>query len=143
MLAIIFAKTSVLDPTQCLGQTLISDVTIKQVQHYGQIRTNTLFAALVESPNGTFPSRLSNTFDVLKIHTPQLRRTTEPPEITPPNLKICGRHRKRHRQRERKCHLTERSWTRFIKRKHLLDAFEHYSNLSDTDEENHGLSNTH
>ncbi|MGX9517292.1 hypothetical protein ACWX0P_00335 [Vibrio mediterranei] len=129
MLAIIFAKTASVEPTQCVGPTLIADVVIKQIRHYGHVEAETLFAALVESSNGTFPCHLSHSFDVFKIHKPQLRRSTELPDMasSTPN-KACLRHRQRHRQRERKCQLTEGTWTRFIKRKHLLDAYEHFSN---------------
>ncbi len=125
MLTIIFAKTALLDPVQLIGPLPTPNMAVKRIKPYGQINRDTLFAALIESPDGKLPPQLSNTFDILKVHPARLRKPSETPHHSEPKApcRLC-RQRRRHLQRERKCTLSESTWTRFVKRKHIIHAYQ-------------------
>lgn len=125
MLTIIFAKTAAMEPAQFIGPTHSPNVIIKQVKSYGQIHDDTVFAALVETPNGHIPQELHRQFELIKIHPARLRGST--PRPTPP-CRNWRRSLQRHRRNQRKCTLSERSWKKFVKRKHLLCAYREFNN---------------
>lgn len=134
MLKIIFAKT-ILDTPSVLVGFSNSSFTIKRIKTFGQIvNSKTLFAALIESENGSPPwiNGKYQHFDIIKLHEAQLRKSTTPPEMTSTfRGKKYSRSLRRYKQNERKCALSEKNWTRFFKPKHLLQAFDDY-------EVNHG-----
>lgn len=129
MLKIIFAKTALNDPTELIGLFFKADITIKDVKSFGQInQQTTLFAALLELPDSYIPPTISEKFEVIKLHHPELRKSTALPEMTATRHgKKYRRSLRRHRQKERKCVLSEKTWTRFFKPKHLLSAYQQHN----------------
>lgn len=127
MLTIIFAKTALLDPVRLSGPLSHRDMTIKEVKNYGRIQSDIIFAALLESPDGKLPVKLSESFDIFKVHHPHLRQSTYLPSTSLNNDKRSIRKRVRHQKREKKCTFSESSWTRFVKRKHLVNAYKEHT----------------
>lgn len=129
MLKIIFAKTVLNDPSELVGLSN-SSFTIKRIKTFGQtVNSKTLFAALIESENGkiSWTNGEYEDFDIIKLHEAQLRKSTTPPEMTSTfRGKKYSRSLRRYKQNERKCILSEKTWTRFFKPKHLLQAVENY-----------------
>lgn len=128
MFTIIFAKTTSPNPKQFIGTIFNTNTKIKDIKTFDHIvNSETLFAALIESQNRGLPLSINEHFDIIKTHPVHLRKSTKPPELTPTfRGKKYNRSLQRYRRNERKCILSERTWTRFFKPKHILSAYQDF-----------------
>ncbi|CAH6836498.1 conserved hypothetical protein [Vibrio chagasii] len=122
MLAIIFATTQNPDLHSFAGP-INQKVSIKRIKSCGQVNGQTLFAALVESPE-PITSIDAREFRVLTIHNPTLRaRGLKIPVSDIGQSKKSKRAMKRYLRAEQMQTLSESSWTHFFKRKHVHSAY--------------------
>ncbi|GLT20465.1 hypothetical protein GCM10007938_42500 [Vibrio zhanjiangensis] len=130
MLTIVIAKTSCVEPRQLIGQHLDEGTQIKSIKTYGKIDGVSLFAALVDSPN-TLKTPISHVnFEGFAVHPVHLRPSTRPPRVQhgeTVQLRSSPKWRrrlKRYKKNEIKTQLSESSWSKFVKKKHVLSAYQ-------------------
>ena len=127
MLSIIFAKPHCADPHQLVGQSIDAHSHIKAIKVYNDTAHHTLFAALVDAPKPVKAQISHALFESFAVHSVKLRQGSSKASFLRQDIASHGsqqkRHRKRRRQKEKMTSLSEQTWTRFIKRKHLLKAY--------------------
>ncbi len=122
MLAIIFAATRNPDLHSFAGP-INQEISIKRIKSCGQVDGQTLFAALVESPD-PITSISAQEFQVLTIHNPTLRaQGLKIPVCDISQSPKSKRAMKRYLRAEQMRTLSESSWTYFFKRKHVHNAY--------------------
>ena len=135
MLSILFAKSHCADPHQLVGQPIDAHTHIKAVKVYRGTAKHTLFAALIDAPAPITAPMPHAQFEGFAIHCVKLRqRPSNAPMLTPDvgghdhHQQSLSREQKRslkrRRQKDKMSSLCEQSWTRFIKPKHILNAYE-------------------
>ncbi|MFS1904482.1 MULTISPECIES: hypothetical protein [Vibrio] len=122
MLAIIFAATQNPDLHSFAGP-INQTLSIKQIKPCGHVDGQTLFAALVESPE-PISSISDQEFQLLTIHKPTLRaHGLSRPVSDIGQSQKSKRAMKRYLRAEEMRSLSEDSWTQFFKRKHVHNAY--------------------
>ncbi|MFV8456140.1 hypothetical protein ACNO5M_13700 [Vibrio owensii] len=135
MLSILFAKSHCADPHQLVGQPIDAHTHIKAVKVYRNIANHVLFAALIDAPTSITAPIPHAQFEGFAIHCVRLRPLPSKSAIFTPYDKRHDndkqrlsheqkRSLKRRRQKDKMSSLCEQSWTRFIKPKHILNAYE-------------------
>ncbi|MDK9770064.1 MULTISPECIES: hypothetical protein [Vibrio] len=135
MLSILFAKSHCADPHQLVGQPIDAHTHIKAVKVYRGTAKHTLFAALIDAPTPITAPIPHAEFEGFAIHSVMLRPRPSKKTMLTPYFDACGRQQqglsherkrnlKRRRQKDKMTALSEQSWTRFIKPKHILKAYE-------------------
>ena len=132
MLSIMFAKTNCSNPKELVGQSIDTHTRIKAIKTYAKVEHTNLVAVLIDAPTQVKSVHHSD-LHTFATHKVQLRPTPKSENVN--ETVSIRQYSKRQRQREKMTTLSEKSWSLFVKRKHILNAY-HQTTASELSNQN-------